>query len=85
MNPRSLWYCWACEVIVFVLMLFLKRMWPVKCWPRARQSRRRRLVIRPLVPAIACVIVCQTFVAFADDLPPAVERKIDFVQEVQPI
>lgn len=42
-------------------------------------------MIRPLVPAIACILVCQTFVAIADDLPPAVERKIDFVQDVQPI
>ena len=42
-------------------------------------------MIRPQIPAIACLLLCQTFVAFADDLPPAVERKIDFVQDVQPL
>jgi hypothetical protein len=42
-------------------------------------------VIRPLIPAIACVLLCQTIVAFAGDLPPAVERKIDFVQDVLPL
>jgi hypothetical protein len=42
-------------------------------------------LIRSLIPAIACVLLCQTIVAFADDLPPAVERKIDFVQDVQPL
>lgn len=42
-------------------------------------------MIRFFIAALACVILCQTFVALADDLPPAVERKIDFVQDVQPL
>ena len=42
-------------------------------------------MIRSFIPALACVILCQTFVALADELPPAVERKIDFVQDVQPL
>ncbi len=42
-------------------------------------------MIRSLIPTIACVLLCQTVVAFADDLPPAVERKIDFGQDVQPL
>ena len=42
-------------------------------------------MIRSFIPALACVILCQTFVALADDLPPAVERKIDFVQDVRPL
>ena len=42
-------------------------------------------MIRPQIPAIACLLLCQNFAALADDLPPAVERRIDFVQDVQPI
>lgn len=42
-------------------------------------------MIRPQIPAFACILLFQTFAAFADDLPPAVERKIDFVQDVQPL
>ena len=42
-------------------------------------------MIRPQISAIACLILFQTFAAFADDLPPAVDRKIDFVQDVQPL
>ncbi len=42
-------------------------------------------MVRSLIPTIACLLLCQTFVAFADDLPPAVERKVDFGQDVQPL
>ena len=42
-------------------------------------------MIRPLFPAIVCLLLCQTIVACADELPPAVERKIDFVREVLPL
>lgn len=42
-------------------------------------------MVRSLIPTIACLLLCQTFVAFADDLPPAVERKVDFGKDVQPL